>query len=319
MKNSLHDKLAKVLRLAEGATTEGERQAALARAQALVFRYNLDLSEINIEEQVQTKVGEHPVGSAEGEWQISLWNCLALANFCRMYYSGDKNRARVVVIGKKHNVEVVKSMYAYLQPQMEAEAMREVSRRGQLPRYALICILQHMVVTGRVDSLTRLLMLQQLNDEVYQKALKAAHEDLIPLLRGNAGLELITQYTGLTKSYASEIRPYIKRGEIAPEVVEDLKSWKYSFQRAMVHRVYERLMQERHRLEDEAGDSGHALVLREKQAADEYYDQLDLHDAAASSRRHDAAGYASGREAADRVSITQRETLGNVSGRELDA
>lgn len=325
MDTSLHDKLAKILRLAERAATEGERQAALARAQALAFKHNLDLSAVNLEESETTKVGQHVVGETDAEWQMNLWNSLAIANFCRVYFMGDKRSARIVVVGRPHNVEVVKSMYAYLQPQMEQEAMREVSRRGQLPRYALITLLgfvkdhpHYLDEVPSVDIPPWGSIKDMLSAEA-ATAMEKAREDLVTMLRGEDGLRLIMLHTSLTRSYASEIRPYIKRGELAPEIVDDLKSWKWSFQRAMVHRVYERLLKEREKLENDAGDSGHALVVREEAAVNEYYDELGLSDAAASQRSHNMRGYAAGREAADRVSITQRETLGNVSGRELGA
>jgi hypothetical protein len=330
MGQALHDKLAKVLRLAENeGATEGERAAALAMAQKIAFQHDLDLSEIDLNSS-GNQVKEDGAGTYDNDWEVALLAGIGLANFCRIYsYDmsyAKKGRRRTVLVGRPHHIAATKQMFQYMQPQMEAEALREVKARGQLPRYALVAVMQWMkqhpewfVEAGvpKEEVVPNVFVYDQFSPqfaEVKQRAL----EDLKPLLAGDTGLQIIMDLCQIAKAYASEVRPYIKRGELAPEVVKDLKAWKYSFQIAMTNRVYERVMQARHEAVKEAGEFGNALVIQEDAAVQAYYDDLDLAEGTESSRRHSPQGAAAGRAAGDNVSITTSH-LAQVNRKEIGA
>lgn len=330
MDQSLHDKLAKVLRLAENeGATEGERAAALAMAQKIAFQYDLDLSQIDLG-SADNKVKEDEAGTYDNDWEVNLIAGLGLANFCRMYLYdlsyAKKGRRRVILVGRPHHIAATRQMFDYVQPQMEAEALREVKIRGQLPRYALIAVMQWMkrhpewfqeAEVPKLEVVGGVYVYDQHSPE-FAEVKQRALDDLKPLLAGDSGLQLIMELCDIAKAYASEVRPFIKRGELAPEVVRDLKSWKYSFQIAMTNRVYERVMAARHEAVKESGEHGQALVLQEDTAVQAYYDNLDLKDGPESIRRHNPQGAAAGRAAGDNVSITTSH-LAQVNRKEIGA
>jgi hypothetical protein len=330
MDQALHDKLAKVLRLSENeGATEGERAAALAMAQKIAFQHDLDLSEINLS-SADNRVGEAEAGVFDNDWEGMLLAGIGLANFCRIYsYNLDyakEGRRRVILVGRPHHIEATNQMFDYVHPQMEAEALREVKIRGQLPRYALIAVMQWMkrhpewfqeAEVPKFEVVGGVYVYDQFSPE-FAEVKERALKDLIPLLKGDTGLDLIMSLCDIAKAYASEVRPFIKRGELAPEVVRDLKSWKYSFQVAMTNRVYERIMQARYEAVKEAGEYGNALVVQEDAAVQAYYDDLDLDEGNESQRRHDPQGAVAGRAAGDNVSITTSH-LTQVSRKEIGA
>ncbi len=252
MDQVLHDKLAKILRLSTEGATEGERAAALAMAQKLAFQHDLDLSEVQLNSK-DNRVGESEAGTFDNEWEVMLLAGIGLTNFCRIYSFdlsyAKKGRRRTILVGRPHHIEATKQMFGYVHPQMEQEAMREVTRRGQLPRYALITVLEWMkrhpewFVEANVPKheIGPTLFVYDQDSPEFQQVKERAIDDLIPLLKGETGLSLIMELTSIARAYASEVRPFIKRRELAPEVVRDLKAWKYSFQVAMTNRVYERI------------------------------------------------------------------------------
>lgn len=314
MTDSLHDKIAKILRLAANAGTDGERDAALAAAQKMAFKHNLDLSEIDLTEK-DSKIGEDKIGEMwDEEWKHTLIQYIAQVNFCRCFFYDyshiKRGRMSAVLVGRPHNVDVARQMLAYIMPQIDSLVLREVTSRGQLPRYALVSVMQHAINQGYIDYTH--LVLANIDEEgvrVRDEAMDRAWHDLVPKLKGDDGLALIMSYTGLTKSYASEIRPFIKRRDLAPEVVEDLKSWRYSFEMACVYRVGTRLQEAFHALKDDAGDEGNALVLRENNALQEYMDDMDLKDSRSSNRKRDHGAWVKGDKAGHGIDLTQRSHL----------
>lgn len=329
MDQTLHDKLAKILRLSTEGATEGERAAALAMAQKIAFQHDLDLSEVSLTHK-DNRIGESEAGTFDQEWEVILLAGIGIANFCRIY-SWDlsyakKGRRRTILVGRPHHIEATKQMFGYVHPQMEQEAMREVARRGQLPRYALIAVLEWMKRhpewfreegVPKTEVFKDVFVYDQHSPE-FNSVKERAIDDLIPLLKGETGLSLIMELTDIARAYASEVRPFIKRRDLVPEVVRDLKSWKYSFQVGMTNRVYERIMFARQEAVDEAGEFGKTLVVREDAAVQAYYDDLGLEDAGESQRRFDPQGAAAGRAAGDNVSITTT-SLADVGQKELGA
>lgn len=316
MTDSLHDKLAKVLRLAsnEGAAEE-ERNTALRLAQKIAFEHDLDLADINISDDPGKShtILEERVGGYEYDWEITLYNGIARANFCRLYFVPYPDRKRVTLVGKKHHIETARQMFMFIHPQAEAEAMREVFSRGQLPRYALIAVIEwakrhpewfQEAEVPKMEVFGGMYVYDQTAPE-FEAVKERALQDLIPLLRGDAGLHLIMELCGIAKAYASEVRPYIKRGQLAPEIVKDLKSWKYSFLQSMAWTVERRLMEELGRLAEEHGEKGAALVRQEDAQAQAYYDNLDLKQTN-SERRWNPQGAAAGSEAGGRINLIDR-------------
>jgi hypothetical protein len=109
-----------------GATVE-EASAAAEKAQALAFKYNIDLAAVATTEEAPTllRVGARLVEfKYHDRWVRDLMFGIAAANFCKVvYFSGGLAASkRVEVVGAAHNIEVCEHLHAYL--------TREILRLG---------------------------------------------------------------------------------------------------------------------------------------------------------------------------------------------
>lgn len=117
-----------------GATVE-EAASAAAKAQELLFKYNLDLAAFGEGPETNGYVNElHPLGAKNGvpvRWRRELFHAIAETNFCRsLHYT--TGTPRMAVIGRPHDVEFVRYLYDYLAATLEAMARRD---RERLLRY----------------------------------------------------------------------------------------------------------------------------------------------------------------------------------------
>lgn len=123
----------------ERGATEAEAQTAMSKLQAILFKYNLDLAEINVgreqgpsfkeDYQFTTERKNRTPGSGfkqrsaqlqdyEREWRVQLAIEVARYNFCRVLT--DQKFIHVLFIGSHVNVEVVRSMWEYACEQVDA-------------------------------------------------------------------------------------------------------------------------------------------------------------------------------------------------------
>lgn len=107
-------KIQKLLALSQS-SNEHEAALAAARAQDLLFRYNLDMASVADATNPRTAYARNffTIGSGKAlEWKRDLVFVLARFNFCRAFtYSGSKTMA---IVGQRHNYEVVTGLYDYL-------------------------------------------------------------------------------------------------------------------------------------------------------------------------------------------------------------
>jgi hypothetical protein len=136
---SLHEKIAKLLRLADDAgATEAERLNAAGKAQNLMLKYAIQ--ELDLEPEQRTDVTHADrVFRGPHEWAIrwrgSLLHSIAKANRCRTYRVGAKSNATTHhsrVIGTPDDIRFVLSLYDWLAPWIESEAQRELTAAWQL-------------------------------------------------------------------------------------------------------------------------------------------------------------------------------------------
>ena len=113
---SILEKVKKLLALATSSNPH-EAASAAAKAQELLSTYNLELS------QVETDHGGSGYGRTTLEigprkWRHELLHVIAANNFCQTLQSGK----RAILIGERHNSEVVEYLYTYLASQLETMA-----------------------------------------------------------------------------------------------------------------------------------------------------------------------------------------------------
>jgi len=301
MTDSIVTKIRAILARAEegrGATEE-ERDTAMKMAEKLLFKHNLSMEDISIADDDPGREFTRERDDLE-PWSGTLLFRIAKVFFCDVYYwpTHSGSTRPHFIVGRRDNVQVVRELHAYIAQQIAGECAIEVTARGQCPRYARVAIENYAALqVGPIE-----------DDQFDMWA-----DELIPHLKGDEGLHLIMRLTGLTKSYASEVRPFIKRKQYAPEVVRDLGVWRRSFLDAAVTKVYLRLHEMHRKTVKEEGSKGTDLVVNEKARLEEYMKSLglDLQKGGGSSRQHDFSGANAGSEAGGRVDVT----LGNKVGR----
>ncbi len=121
------DRIAKLLALANS-PNENEASQAAAKAQELLMQHNLSLSDIKTgetgEASSDTRIEKTEIDSSGKKvyWKGQIANALARSNFCQMWWSGN----HTVIVGKTHNVAIVKSLYDYLVATVERLATEGV-------------------------------------------------------------------------------------------------------------------------------------------------------------------------------------------------
>lgn len=99
----------------------GEAANAAAKAQELLFKYHLDMAEVEASEPGEDSlINEESYNlnprAHEGKWRLSLINHIARHNFCKVLW-GYKGRY-ATIIGTKIDVEAVKEIYLWVAEQL---------------------------------------------------------------------------------------------------------------------------------------------------------------------------------------------------------
>lgn len=151
------EQLRKVKRLADNAGTEGEAAAAAAAMARLLSKYNLEISEIDLNAEASETVEENIFGHKNSsQWRTLLMHYVAKYNFCTTLTStryitvnGRLENARCsILIGQKHNREVAEFLFRTLEAAVErlanehgyarASMRRGVGRSSLSPRKSFI-------------------------------------------------------------------------------------------------------------------------------------------------------------------------------------
>jgi hypothetical protein len=101
---------------------EHEASQAASKAQALLMQYNLSLEDVKAQSSPQSTSIEREeleAHSRKVHWKGNLAFALAKANFCKMAW----NKGRMMLTGRLHNREIVKSLYSYLTTAIERLAV----------------------------------------------------------------------------------------------------------------------------------------------------------------------------------------------------
>jgi hypothetical protein len=296
------DKVRAILRKADVANnpSEAERDVALQMAQRLLFRHGLEMADVgDIDDTDDQKVMEDAL-TVEGqdvEWKSTLAYRVSRQFFCTMYYIPlTRNKQRVVIVGKPDNVAVVKELLPYIERQIEDACTVALSRRtDKRAQYArMYC-----------EGITRGDDYREDPQEYTDEELAEAGQERMAHLSGPEQLRSIMAYCGIAENYAGEVRPFVKRGEIAAEVVSHIGVWRRSFYDAAVSRVGNRLYKMHKDQVEEAGDPGVALVSLERKKIEDYMNEHhpDLR-ARSTEREVDPSGMMHGRAAGDRADLS---------------
>lgn len=125
-KDKLLETIRKLMAKANGTENEAEAQAFANKAQALLAEHNLSMSDVKKEHRKEDDVivEDNSMLTDSLPWRRSLATAVAQMYFCRYFYSFVKRASHRkngyirydahAFVGAKHNVEVAKIMFSYL-------------------------------------------------------------------------------------------------------------------------------------------------------------------------------------------------------------
>jgi hypothetical protein len=116
---SIHEKIQKILALGERAGTEGEAQAAMARAHALLAKHNLTMDEVRAHNTQEPEESLHmdesvPSGLRNTYWRDTVTCAIARLYFCKAFMRKRNGARWYCIIGKPSNIAVVKYLTEYV-------------------------------------------------------------------------------------------------------------------------------------------------------------------------------------------------------------
>ncbi len=126
-KDKILDMIQKLLSLQKGTKYPHEAEAAAAKVQELLLKYNLEMDDVNTftpeeESIVKEDIFETGEKKSESTWILNLYQVVARYNFCRVL-SFSRMRARdnphgtvATIIGREGNREAVQYMVEWLIP-----------------------------------------------------------------------------------------------------------------------------------------------------------------------------------------------------------
>jgi hypothetical protein len=156
------ERIQKLLRLRDNAGTQAEAENAAAKVQELLFKHNLEMSEVqsHVPDDEKSKIERQffttDEGKNESTWVQQLYSAIARYNFCMIVIHKQGYRQhqspQIAILGKPENIAVVGYTCDWLVPRirkMSGEAFREYTgyeKKGKFTRGFLVgCVagIQH--------------------------------------------------------------------------------------------------------------------------------------------------------------------------------
>jgi hypothetical protein len=119
--NDITPVLEKIKKLLALSTSSNPHEASLAtaKAQELLAQYNIELSQIQTSEPA-SPYEQTALSTGSRVWRRQLLGVIARHNFCDTVY--DSEEKQTMLIGERHNSEVVQYLYTYLVRLLESMA-----------------------------------------------------------------------------------------------------------------------------------------------------------------------------------------------------
>lgn len=164
-----------------------ESAAASAKAQELLFKYNLDLASLNIEEEFEQKRIEL---ESNRNWRRLLCFTVSRHNWCEAL--SVVGRSGMILIGRSHNVKMVEFLFTYLSHEIQRLADEESEALGTFsPSW------RNSFYRGAVSSIDDRLSEQR------QKDSQTSEESMALVVREDLKL----------REYLSRVYPNVRQGE----------------------------------------------------------------------------------------------------------
>jgi hypothetical protein len=136
-RESIVELIQKLLALSKS-PNEHEAALAMAKAQELLLKHNLDMATVTVKDEPQTRDESGLINEVVDfedfqKWQSILLNSISTRNFCRII----KMPMDYHILGKKANVRSVEAMYNWLEPQIIRLIIQSGYVRGDKTSFAM--------------------------------------------------------------------------------------------------------------------------------------------------------------------------------------
>jgi Protein of unknown function (DUF2786) len=293
--DSAINKIRKLLDLAneQSGGTDAERDLAMQRAQEIMLKHGLEMSMIEAATDDHSRdVGEERFEVLEEDWRRALLDAIARGSFARTYYY--KGWGQTVIVGRPEQVAFVKELYHWLVPQLEGAAVKTAKSYDKRAQYAYLYGLRALtleVAAGMIDLDPR----DATQDDIAAAGLRR-------FLAASDGAYDIQHICGIALNYAKEVRPFVKRMQIAPGFAQHTGVFMRSFFMSASATVGQRLRDTQRKFANEGGDNAMALVKNETKAVNDFMESLNL-SKESSQAQYDSAGWNAGADAARDFSL----------------
>ena len=141
MSNKVIELIQKLLALSTS-PNEHEAAAAMAKAQELLLKHNLDMASITAPTEEQAEdlgmINEIVDFDKFESWQSVLLNSIARRNFVHLIRISKGNRTgEYHILGRRANVKAVETMYNWVEPQIMRLIAASGYKRGEKTSYAM--------------------------------------------------------------------------------------------------------------------------------------------------------------------------------------
>lgn len=123
--------LVKKLLALSSSPNEHEAANAMAKAQLILTRYNLEINDIPDIDQSAVEMSREFVDGGHFMWQLHLCNILCTYNYCKairhVVWKNDERCVQYAIIGRKVNTAVVAELYHWVLPQLHRLADKALS------------------------------------------------------------------------------------------------------------------------------------------------------------------------------------------------
>lgn len=121
-------RIADLLRLAEGTNSPGEAATAAAHAQKLMTKHQITRADVDDESgDIHRDAKPLISGRSLSGWHLALANGIAQSNGClNIIERGEDGRGRLFIIGREEDVLVVRALFKYLRGEIDRHTRRAV-------------------------------------------------------------------------------------------------------------------------------------------------------------------------------------------------
>jgi hypothetical protein len=147
------DRIRKLLALAGNNSSESEREAALAKAHAMLLEHNLMMADVTGFDKVEEPVGSESVLYKTKASRWARWICSAVAElyFCKFYWEEKDGKLKTTFVGQRADAEIAHAVTGMILQSVWSEALAFTrSRRAVNPALSTSTLMNNFVNSAAI-------------------------------------------------------------------------------------------------------------------------------------------------------------------------